>query len=165
VPESTAIQKAGNATYYLLLRWLAGLDGCTASQLAEHLNTDYRTAWELMRLLVELPFVTHDADAKLYSARLDIPLWKLRTLKPREMSLSCRAALLTYLLTYLSLSADMGITTVQAMGWLGLRRQAVLEMIDHLSAADCLLPIYQDGWHWKIVSAHLVIACKHDRMD
>ena len=165
MPESTATQTAGNATYYLLLRWLAGLDGCTASQLAEHLDTDYRTAWELMERLVELPFICYDNEARVYSARLDTPLWKQRRLQAREMGLSCRAALLTYLLTYLTLSCDMGLTTVQAMGWLGLRRQAVLEMIDHLSAAGCQLPIYQDGWHWKIVAAHLVIACKHDRMN
>ncbi|HUW13392.1 MAG TPA: hypothetical protein VM537_26960 [Anaerolineae bacterium] len=158
--ESSGIQRAGAITYYLLLRWMAGAESITTSQIASHIEVDYHTAHALMEDLGRLPFF-HRVEG-YHSAGLDFPMWGIRSIAPRELSVPCRASLVAYLLVYTTLACDMGITVRQLCSLLGLKRDAVLNMLDHLSAADSTTPIYCDGPYWKAVTCHWVIARKHD---
>ena len=157
--ESSGIQRAGAITYYLLLRWMAGAESITTSQIASHVEVDYQTAWSLMEELRRLPFI-HCVEG-YYSASLDLPFWKLCALA-WQANQCCRAAILTYILVSATMASDMGLTTAQLRAVLGMRRTALSNMLDHLSAADCCLPLYQDGNMWKIATQHWVIARKHD---
>jgi len=158
--ESSGIQRAGAITYYLLLRWMAGAESITTSQVATHLETDYSTAWSLMEDLGRLPFI-HCVEG-YHSACLDVPIWGFRFLAPRELSVACRASLLTYVLVSTTLACEMGITVRQLCALLGLKRDAVLNMLDHLCAIGCTTPLYCDGPYWKAVTHHWIIAREHD---
>jgi len=157
--ESSGIQRAGAITYYLLLRWMAGAESITTSQVATHLDTDYDTVLVLMAELRRLPFI-HCAEGYYY-ASLDLPLWRLCPYV-RQAGESCRAAILTYVLVSATMAGEMGLTLAQLRAFLDIGRTALYNMLDHLSAADCCLPIYQDGHLWKIATQHWIVSRKHD---
>ena len=137
---------------------MAGLSGITLVEISKHLEIPYSSAWSLMTALAPLPYMEH-AD-KLHSARMDLPLWKLRTVDTHGAS--ARASLATYYLTAATLMRNIGLTNRQLRTLLGVRRSAMDNLFSHLASAGSSLPLYKDRLYWKVVTDHWIIAREHD---
>lgn len=155
--DCSSYQRAAGITYYLLLRWMAGAPGVRTTEVAQHLNIPFAQAWDLMQLLLHLPFIA--CTDGLYEARMDIPIWGLRSV---DMTGPCRrAAVLAYYLVSATL-CDIGLTARQMRVLTGLSRNSLDNMLAHLCASDSHLPLYRDGLYWKLATQHWVIARSHD---